>query len=170
MTWLVPRSNPSWGLRWERRRRYQDGGDRPNGSKARVADWPRLVLAFPSATKWRKRWRSIRRSSATHPSDQPGERMSAAVADMTTVFGDVRFRGKSGHSEVRWQCPLMTRSGHCAMALAPLNVDDDAWRSPWYSKLRLCDSERQGGPARNFLPRKLRSRFRRRSTQGCAYS
>jgi hypothetical protein len=31
---------------------------------------------------------------------------------MATVVGDVRFRGKSGHSEVRRQCLLMTQSGH----------------------------------------------------------
>jgi hypothetical protein len=30
------------------------------------------------------------------------------LADMTTVFADVRFRGSSGHLKVRRQCPLMT--------------------------------------------------------------
>src|SRR5215467_12100916 len=35
-----------------------------------------------------------------------------ALAEMPTVFDDVRFRGLSGHSEVRTPCSLMTQSGH----------------------------------------------------------
>jgi len=34
------------------------------------------------------------------------------LADMMMTFSDVRFRGQSGHSEARRQCPLMTHSGH----------------------------------------------------------
>jgi len=34
------------------------------------------------------------------------------LADVTTVFGDVRFRGQSRHPGVRRQCLLMTLSGH----------------------------------------------------------
>jgi hypothetical protein len=34
------------------------------------------------------------------------------LADTTTAFGDVRFPGQTGHSEVRHPCPLMTQSGH----------------------------------------------------------
>jgi hypothetical protein len=29
---------------------------------------------------------------------------------VTTAIFDVRFWGQSGHSDVRWQCPLMTKA------------------------------------------------------------
>jgi hypothetical protein len=31
------------------------------------------------------------------------------LADMKPLFGDVRFQGQSGHSEINRQCPLMTQ-------------------------------------------------------------
>ena len=36
------------------------------------------------------------------------------LADMKRLFADVCFRGQSGHSKVKRQCPLMTRCGHAA--------------------------------------------------------
>ena len=45
------------------------------------------------------------------------------LADMPTVFRDVRCRGSSGHSETRSPCPLMTHSGHTHFGIFAAQID-----------------------------------------------
>jgi hypothetical protein len=46
------------------------------------------------------------------PRDFDGDKCASDwdTADMTTAVGDVRFRGKAEHLEMRRQCPLMTQT------------------------------------------------------------